>query len=331
MIDLSNHPVVRLANTPTPVDVLPRLSEHLGGPHIYMKRDDYTGLGLGGNKVRKLEFLIGDALAHGCDTLVTIGGIQSNHCRQTAAAAARLGLKCHLVLTAGALNGTDFAESGNVLLDRLTGSTLHLVGEVEDKLATLAEICAQVESASGKPYPIVMGGSSAIGSLGYVAAVQELRGQLDLSAFRAIVVTTGSAGTQAGLAAGLSMLGLEVELIGASCSLPREALETRLAGLAAETMRLAFPGAGQASAPRIVVDDNQVGSGYGLPTAACLEALRLCAELEGIFLDPVYTGKAMASLIAMIRQRRFGKDDKVLFVHTGGSPALFAYREHLAG
>lgn len=312
---------------PTPIDLLPRLSDRLGGPRIHMKRDDLTGFALGGNKVRKLEYLVADALAQGADTLVTIGGVQSNHCRQTAAAAARAGLRCHLVLTRGALDTEDFLESGNVLLDRLVGATLHFVGAVPDKDAALAAVRDEVAAAGGKPYVVPLGGSSPLGSLGYVAAVEETDRQVSLSRFAAVVVTTGSAGTHAGLAAGLALLGGPTELVGVSCSASADVVGPKIAGLARGALDLL--GRTDVATPVIEVNDAHVGAGYGVVTAGGLEAIELCARLEGIYLDPVYTGKAMAGLVGMIRDGRFGRDDEVLFVHTGGSPALFAYRGEL--
>lgn len=312
---------------PTPVEHLERLSRHLGGPQIYMKRDDYTGFALGGNKVRKLEFLVAEALDQGADTLVTVGGVQSNHCRQTAAVAARFGLRCHLVLTEGALDTPDFNHNGNVLLDRLTGAVLHFVGNVPDRQAALTAVCDEVRSGGGRPHAIPLGGSSALGSLGYIAALQEMRGQVALADFSAIVVTTGSGGTHAGLAAGLAVLGHPTGLIGISCAATAAVNRPRIAALSREVLDLLDHR--DIPTPEIEVDEDNIGEGYGKITDGGLEAIRLCAALEGIFLDPVYTGKAMAGLIGMIRAGRFAPRSKVLFIHTGGSPALFGYRADL--
>lgn len=312
---------------PTPIEHLARLSAHLAGPEIHMKRDDYTGFALGGNKVRKLEFLVAEALQQGADTLVTIGGVQSNHCRQTAAVAAKYGLKCHLVLTQGALDTPEFNENGNVLLDQLTGAVLHLAGAVADKQAALMSVCDEVSSKGGRPYAIALGGSSPIGSLGYVAALEEMRRQVDLADFSAIVVTTGSAGTHAGLAAGLSILGHPTGLVGVSCSASTAINEPKIATLSREVLDLL--GHDDIATPRIEVDEGSIGDGYGKVSDDGLEAIRLCATLEGVYLDPVYTGKAMAGLIRMIRAGHFTSTDKVLFIHTGGSPSLFAYRGQL--
>lgn len=320
-----NAPKVDIAHRNTPIDTLHRLSAHLGGPCILMKRDDYTGFAMGGNKARKLEYLVADARNAGCDTLVTIGGVQSNHCRQTAAAAAKFGLACDLVLTRGALDTGEFMENGNVLLDRLCGATLHFVGDVQDKTAALAAVCDKVRERGGIPYAVPLGGSSAVGSLGYADALFEMAGQADLGSLAAIVTATGSAGTHAGLVAGAAALALQTPILGMSVSGSAEVLRGRIAALAAETGGLLGTAAPPAPGD-IRVNDGHIGRGYGHPTDGCLEAISLLARLEGIFLDPVYTGKAMAGLVAMVRAGDFSPDDTVLFLHTGGAPGLFAYR-----
>ena len=320
-------PRLTLGLSMTPVEALPRLSAALGGAEICVKRDDMTGFALGGNKVRKLEYLLADALAQGADTVVTMGGIQSNHCRQTAAGAAKLGLKCELVLTEGAISSTEFDKGGNVLLDRLAGARLHFVGNPPDRPAAMAEIVEAARARGAKPYAIPVGGSSALGSLGYVRVVEELAAQLDLAGLAAIVTTTGSAGTHAGLAAGLAALGAPCRLIGISVSQPAEPTAQKVADLAAEVLRLI--GRPEVAVPQIEVRDAFIGSAYGHTTEAGLEAIRLSATLEGMYLDPVYTGKAMAGLIAAVRGGEFGTGQKVLFLHTGGATALFAYRAEL--
>lgn len=316
---------VVLGHFPTPIEPLPRLSAHLGGPTILVKRDDATGLGLGGNKARKLEFLVAEALREGADTLVTVGGFQSNHCRQTAAAAARYGLACDLVLTAGHHSSPDFEANGNVLLDRLFGATLHWVGQVEDKAPELERVAAELRAAGRRPYVIPAGGSSPLGALGYAAGARELAAQLGGNEPACIVHSTGSGGTQAGLLLGIELAGRQWPVIGVSCGGRSAVLEAKISGLiraAGDLVGIGHP----ASAASVVVDDGFVGPAYGAVTDGMLEAVALCARLEGLLLDPVYTGKAMAGLIAMIRRKRFGKDDTVLFLHTGGSPALFGYR-----
>ncbi|HVU86912.1 MAG TPA: D-cysteine desulfhydrase [Pirellulales bacterium] len=330
-MDLSKIPRVSLAHLPTPFASLPRLSAHLGGPAIYIKRDDETGLATGGNKARKLEFLVADALAQGCDTLVTTGGPQSNHARQTAAAAARLGLKCQLLLprlVAG--RSPAYEESGNVLLDRLFGADVQFLAKEDFKPETFDAALERLRAAGRKPYFIPIGGSTALGALGYMAAVPELFTQAHASDCNptAIVVASGSGGTHAGIVAGLIADGHAVPVTGISVSgaaAERTPLVTRLAvdalGLAGHALDPA------AVAARVRILDQYIGAGYGQPTPGMIEAVRLVAELEGILLDPVYTGKAMAGLIDLVRKGGFTSRDTVVFWHTGGSAGLFAYPE----
>jgi D-cysteine desulfhydrase family pyridoxal phosphate-dependent enzyme len=303
-----------LAHGPTPVEPLDRLSDWLGGPRILVKRDDQTGLALGGNKARKLEHLCAEALAQGCDTLVTGGGPQSNHCRMTAAAANRLGLACHLAL-AGDPPGE---PTGNLLLDHLLGAEIHATGarEYYEIEASIEAVARKVRAAGGRPYAIPVGGASVTGALGYVDAARELTGQL-AAPVDWIVVADGSGGTHAGLLAGLDgsirVLGVDVGT--------RPDLDDRVPELAegaAKAMGLPTP------AGEIHLDHTRFGAGYGKPTPECLEAIRATARLEGLILDPVYTGKAMAGLIGWIREDRFTDQQSVLFWHTGGAPALFA-------
>jgi D-cysteine desulfhydrase family pyridoxal phosphate-dependent enzyme len=279
-----------------------------------VKRDDQTGLALGGNKARKLEHLCAEALALGCDTLVTGGGPQSNHCRMTAAAANRLGLACHLALAGEAPD----IPTGNLLLDHLLGAELHATGargyyEIEASIEAVAE---EVRAAGGRPYAIPVGGASVTGALGYVDAARELAGQL-AEPVDWIVVADGSGGTHAGLLAGLDgptlILGVDVGT--------RPDLDERVPELAEATAKAI----GRPSPDRpIHVDHTRFGAGYGKPTPECLEAIRAAARLEGLILDPVYTGKAMAGLIGWIREGRLTDGQSVLFWHTGGAPALFA-------
>jgi D-cysteine desulfhydrase family pyridoxal phosphate-dependent enzyme len=303
-----------LAHGPTPLEPLDRLSDWLGGPRLFVKRDDQTGLALGGNKARKLEHLCAEALATGCDTLVTGGGPQSNHCRMTAAAANRLGLDCHLALAG---SGSD-PPSGNLLLDHLLGAHLHPTGardyyEIEASIEAVADA---VRADGGRPYPIPVGGASVTGALGYVDAARELEGQLT-EPLDWIVVADGSGGTHAGLLAGLDndsrILGVDV---GTRPDLDERVPE--LADATAEATGRPKPGG------EIHIDHTRFGAGYGKPTPECLEALRIAARLEGLILDPVYTGKAMAGLIGWTREGRFTDQHSVLFWHTGGAPALFA-------
>ena len=302
-----------LAHGPTPLEPLDRLSEWLGGPRLFVKRDDQTGLALGGNKARKLEHLCAEALAQGCDTLVTGGGPQSNHCRMTAAAANRLGLACHL-----ALAGSADPPTGNLLLDHLLGASLHPTSarEYYEIEASIEAVADDVRAAGGRPYAIPVGGASVTGALGYVDAAREVTGQL-AGPLDWIVVADGSGGTHAGLLAGLDgsirVLGVDVGT--------RPDLDERVPELAAATAAaLDRP----APSGELHIDHTRFGAGYGKPTPECLEAIRAAARLEGLILDPVYTGKAMAGLIGWVREGRFREHQSVLFWHTGGAPALFA-------
>ena len=303
-----------LAHGPTPLEPLDRLTDWLGGPRLLVKRDDQTGLALGGNKARKLEHLCAEALSLGCDTLVTGGGPQSNHCRMTAAAANRLGLECHLAL-AGPAAGP---PTGNLLLDHLLGAHLHPTGarEYYEIEASIEAVADEVRAGGGRPYAIPIGGASVTGAIGYVDAAEELGGQLT-EPVDWIVVADGSGGTHAGLLAGLDertrILGIDVGT--------RPDLDERVPELAAAT---AAATGRPAPAGELHIDHTRFGAGYGKPTPECLEAIRATARLEGLILDPVYTGKAMAGLIGWARQGRLTDRHSVLFWHTGGAPALFA-------
>ncbi len=326
---LADFPRVRLAHTPTPLEPLERLSAHLGGPRIWIKRDDQTGLATGGNKARKLEFLIGDALAQGCDTLVTTGGVQSNHARQTAAAAARLGLQCELLLPQ-LVDGRSAAyqTSGNVLLDRLFGAKLHFLPKEAYQQATYDEALDRLRAAGRKPYFIPTGGSTAVGALGYVVATQELLLQIrerDLSP-TAIVVGTGSCGTHGGIIAGMTLADAAPQVLGISVAAKAADRAAVLRTRATDALGLLGASA-EGVERRISVRDEYVGAGYGQPTPGMIEAVRLLARLEGILLDPVYTGKVMAGLIDLVRRGVLTDRDTVIFWHTGGIPALFAYEE----
>jgi len=320
---------VPLAHLPTPLEPLPALSRALGGPEIWVKRDDCTGLAGGGNKARKLEYLMADALARKADRIITAGGIQSNHARQTAAAAARLGLRCTLVLTDSVPDrSAAYHGSANLLLDRLFGADLRFYDGSADADAAMAEIAQSCAAAGERPYVIPIGGSNAIGARAYVDAAAELLDQATAlgQSFSHAVLATGSGGTHAGLALGLATCGAEIPVLGISVSRARDAALERVRGLVESTAALL----GIGHEPEILVDDRFVGPGYGLPTDAMKEAVDLVARTEGLLLDPVYTGKAMAGLIALVREGRFAQGDQVLFWHTGGSIALFAYDEIFA-
>ena len=325
---LADHPRVPLGHLPTPLHRLDRLSEALGGPEIWIKRDDATGLALGGNKTRKLEFLVADAREQGCDTLVTVGKAQSNHARQTAAAAAVAGMGCLLLLEELPVEmGAGYAATGNVLLDRLLDATIELVPTGANTPDAIEARVTELAESGARPYLIPAGGSNAIGALGYVDAMVELADQAvaaDLDLDR-VVLGTGSGGTQAGLLLGADALGLDVEILGVSVAADEPMQIARVADVAEPCAELL--GRTSVDVDRIVVDDRFVGPGYAQPDDRTIESLRLFATLEGIVLDPVYTGKAAAGLIDGCRSGRFGADERIVFLHTGGQPAVFAYAD----
>lgn len=314
---------------PTPIEHLSRLSERLGGPQIFMKRDDLGSLAFGGNKLRKLEYLLGAAKREGCSTIVTAGALQSNHARLTAAIAAKLGYDCHLVLKDEVAGRSPvYHRSANRFLDGLLGADVEIVAREDSLVDALAARAEALTLAGRKPYVIPVGGSNATGCLGYVACAQEIASQqAELGfPFSHIVVVSGSAGTHAGLLVGCFDAGLEAKLLGITISRGAADHFPIVSELARQTATLLdMPTAGLDEA--IHLDDGFYLPGYGQPNPAMREAVSLCARTEGILLDPVYTGKAMAALIAGVRNSRFSRDDRILFVHTGGSPALFAYEE----
>ncbi|MDY4317096.1 D-cysteine desulfhydrase [Pectobacterium actinidiae] len=327
---LARFPRLSLGHFPTPLEALPNLSAYLGGPTIYIKRDDATGLATGGNKTRKLEFLLADAQQQGADVIITQGATQSNHVRQTIAAAAKLGLKTKVLLEKRVEDyGEDYQRSGNVLLDNLLGGEIidHLPAgtDMQQAMETLAE---SLRKEGLKPYVIPGGGSSPVGALGYVACAEELLFQSSQQRLRIdhIVHATGSTGTQAGLVTGLVATNSQIPLLGISVRAPKAKQEENVYALAQRTWQLlGIPGELPRSA--VQVNSDYVGKGYGIPTEGTLEALRLLAQLEGILLDPVYSGKGMAGLIDLIRQGHFRADENIVFIHTGGSAGLFGYRQ----
>ena len=304
------------------------LSRHLGGPRLYIKRDDCTGLATGGNKTRKLEFLMADAIAKGADTVITCGGAQSNHARQTAAAAARLGLACALVHQAAhPWNGPDYAETGNVLLGRLLGAERHSVPTEADRDAGMARLADELRARGRRPYIIPGGGSNALGGLGYAGCALEITVQANDRDLRIdhIVLATGSGGTQGGLVAGLAALNSPISVIGIDIDADAEGVAAQARAVAEGAAELLGVRGGVAK-DAVTVLPGYAGPAYGQPTPAMIEAVRLAARHEGLLLDPVYSGKAMAGLIDLVRRGRFGADETVVFIHTGGTPALFAYR-----
>ena len=318
---------IRIAHAPTPLEPMKRLTQLLGGPNLWIKRDDCTGLATGGNKTRKLEFLMADALAQGADTVITQGATQSNHARQTAAIAAKLGLQCHLILEdRTGYRHDDYRRSGNVFLDQLFGAQLSEVAGGTDMDAAMAQLAERLRGEGRRPYVIPGGGSNAIGALGYVTCALELVDQandrgLDIAT---LVTATGSAGTQAGLVAGLEGARAGIPVLGIGVRAPKAPQEDKVFRLADQTAELlGIPGA----IKRESVDANcdYVGDGYGVPTPGMIEAVTLLARSEGILLDPVYSGKGMAGLIDLIRKGRWRRDQNVVFLHTGGAVGLYGY------
>jgi len=308
---------------------MPRLSAELGGPHLWVKRDDATGLAMGGNKARKLEYLIAEAQQQKADIILTSGATQSNHCRQTAAAAARAGLDCELLIEHRFPDRSiEYRTGGNILLDRLLGATVLDFEAGTDLVAALDGRAAELREAGRSPYVIPLGGSSVVGAMGYrTAAVETLR-QADEVGFEIseIVHATASGGTQAGLIAGLAIRHSSVGVYGISAGAPSHYLSPVVRRLAEGVLQRV--GVERTVGPNaVVVDDTFVGEAYGVPTVAMREAVELVAASEGLLLDPVYSGKAMAGLIELVRRDRWSADDHVVFVHTGGTPALFGYRE----
>jgi L-cysteate sulfo-lyase len=333
-MDLSRFPRVALGHLPTPLERMDRLRKLLGPdcPTLYVKRDDCTGLATGGNKTRKLEFLMGEALAQGANAVITFGALQSNHARQTAAAAAKLGLYCDLILVDMVEGrGADYRRSGNILFDKLLGARIHGV-TTEQAAAKLQEVTAEHARAGRKTYVVPMGGSNAVGSLGYVAAFGEIVTQarsLDVRA-DAIVFGTSSGGTQAGLMAGAALADSATRIMGVNVYKKNVAdVAGTVHALALETMQM-FSGKMDGVTSRLHVIDGYQGDGYGIPSDEMLEAVLVAAQTEGLLLDPVYSGKAMAGLIGHIRRGKFTRDQTVVYLHTGGTAALSAYAEAFA-
>ncbi|EMB9114571.1 MULTISPECIES: D-cysteine desulfhydrase [Klebsiella] len=324
--NLTRFPRLELIGAPTPLEYLPRLSDHLGR-EIFIKRDDTTPLAMGGNKLRKLEFLAADALREGADTLITAGAIQSNHVRQTAAVAAKLGLHCVALLENPiGTRAENYLSNGNRLLLDLFNTQIEMCDVLTDPAAQLDELATRIEAQGYRPYVIPVGGSNALGALGYVESALEIAQQCeDAVEISSVVVASGSAGTHAGLAVGLEQLMPQAELIGVTVS---RAVADQLPKVVALQQAVANSLELQAKADIILWDD-YFAPGYGTPNEEGMAAVKLLAQLEGILLDPVYTGKAMAGLIDGITQKRFKDEGPILFVHTGGAPALFAYHPHV--
>ncbi|WP_201610445.1 D-cysteine desulfhydrase family protein [Psychrobacter submarinus] len=323
-----NLPKASLGYFPTPLIELTRLSKTLGGPNIYMKRDDNTGLALGGNKTRKLEYIMGDALAKGADTVITAGAIQSNHCRQTAGAAASLGLECHLVL------GGKKPEQpqGNLLLDKVYGCHIHWTGE-NRKGEDIPALVAQLKAEGKKPYVIPYGGSNELGAIAFIEAYKELNAQREALKvdFSHIIFASSSGATHAGLMLGNKMLETYSQIVGINIDkgeMDKVPFDEHIVSLANSTAQY-IAADYQFTADDLILNSDYVGDGYGVIGELEKEAIALTAQNEGILLDPVYTGRAMGGLIDMIRTGQIKATDNVLFWHTGGAPALFAYADDL--
>lgn len=323
---LASYPRFPLVNEPTPLQRAERLEQALGpnSPRIYIKRDDLTGLAYGGNKARKLEYLVADALEQGATVLVTEGATQSNHARMTAAAAVLAGLKCVLILDAR--NGA--IEDGNLLLDRMMGADVRIFPTGEERKAAMQSIGDELRAQGETPYVVPTGGSVPMGSLGYVRATVELESQLlDLGEVPSrVYFPNGSEGTLAGIVAGAKVLGVSWQPLPVAVEGSAQAMVNAAMPIIEGTLELL--GSGRSVDPaEITIEDRFTGAGYGIPTDEGMEAINLLARNEAIFLDPVYTGKAMSALIAHIREAVFSPDESVVFIHTGGTPSLFVHRE----
>jgi 1-aminocyclopropane-1-carboxylate deaminase/D-cysteine desulfhydrase-like pyridoxal-dependent ACC family enzyme len=319
LASLAALPSLPLADTPTPVEEMNRLRSALGnGPRLVVKRDDAIQFAFGGNKVRKLRYVAADARQAGADTLITSGGVQSNHARVTAATAARLGLHCILVVNGAPPD----RPAGNALLDRLLGAELRYVAAREDRAPAMDAAAAALRRLGRRPYVIPIGASTPLGAAAYVAALFELLQQADPP--DVIVHATSSGGTQAGLVAGCALAGIATRVIGISADEPAAALERDVRRLMSGLATLLGMEPSRFDGTRVEIDDRFVGEGYGVPTPESRAAIELAARTEALFLDPTYTSKAMAALVAMVRRDTFRADQTVLFWHTGGQVALFA-------
>lgn len=325
-MNLAQFPRMRYTSSYTPIEKLEHFTEALEGPIIYMKRDDLLGLTAGGNKTRKLEFLMADALKKGADTIITCGGIQSNHCRLTLAAAVKENLKCILVLEEGIEESTEPDFNGNYFLYHLLGAeNIKIVPNGSDLMKEMQLIAEEISESGRHPYLIPVGGSNVIGATGYAACAQEILTQMfeqDIQ-FDAVICVSGSGGMHAGLITGFYGNHSGIPVIGINVSRGKAAQEEKVFHLVTETAaHLGLPNSIARDA--VTCFDEYVGPGYAIPTPEMIEAVKLMARTEGILLDPVYTGKAAAGLIDLIQKGHFKKEDSILFVHSGGSPALYA-------
>lgn len=317
----------------TPIEFLPRFTQAVGGPNIYIKRDDLLGLTAGGNKTRKLEFLVADALAQGADTVITCGAVQSNHCRLTLAAAVKEGLKCRLVLEERVPGSYNPEASGNNFLYRFLGvEKIEVVPGGSSMVEAMNKVAADLAKEGRKGYIIPGGGSNPIGATGYVSCAQEIQGQLFEKGIQLdrLVVPSGSAGTHAGLVTGFYGCNMNIPIVGVNVSRDREEQEALVYGLVEKTAEHVGV---TSSIPREAVNcfGDYWRPKYSVPNKKMVEAVNMMAKTEGILLDPVYTGKAMAGLVDLSRKGYFKKGENIMFVHTGGSPALYAYMKPILG
>jgi len=327
---LAAFPRLGLADLPTPLEPMKRLTAHLGGPRLWFKRDDATGLGFGGNKLRKLDYVLHDAVSNGADTIVSGGVVQSNSQRQVAAVAAKLGLPCHLAVYHGRLAPPtpEYETSGNAFLNRLFGAQLHDVPWTGDRNAAIRALVDDLRAQGRKPYFVPYGVSNALGAVAYATTICEIKQQAARSGFKpaAIVHCTGSAGTQAGLVIGTAAAMPDTRIVGIDIDAEPARVRSDVVSLARQAADLLGVDFDEAM---VEVVAGHAGPAYGVPHQATIEAIRLAGQTEALVLDPVYSGKGLAGLIAMIRQRRWRDDEDVIFLHTGGAPALFAYQSAL--
>ncbi|RLA14825.1 MAG: D-cysteine desulfhydrase [Gammaproteobacteria bacterium] len=325
---LSRFPRLHFAHLPTPLEPMERISSALGGPNLWIKRDDCTGLSSGGNKTRKLEFLMADAVERKADTIITQGATQSNHARQTTAIAAKLGMECHVLLEdRTGYEDQAYVYNGNVLLDQLHGATISGRPADTDMNAAMEELAQNLRDDGKTPYIIPGGGSNEIGALGYVNAAIELTTQANDRSLRIdhLVHATGSSGTQAGLVLGMEGMNTGIPVYGVGVRAPKQKQEEMIYNLAQRTAEYMGLSPDVVARERVVANSDYVGDGYGLPTDAMVEAVKMMAQYEGILLDPVYSGKGFSGLIDLIRKGHFKKGENVVFLHTGGSISLFGY------
>lgn len=326
---LARFPRLHFAHLPTPLEPMANLSADFGGPRLWIKRDDCTGLAGGGNKTRKLEFLMADAVERGADTIITQGATQSNHVRQTVAIATKLGLASHVILEdRTGSEDQEYQHNGNVFLDRLLGAEISRVTGGTDMNAAMEDLAGQLRSEGRAPYVIPGGGSNAIGALGYVNAALELVVQANDRGLRIdrLVHATGSAGTQAGLVTGMAAMNSGIPVLGIGVRAPKDKQEGNVFRLAEETAELiGAPDAVQRE--QVMANCDYVGDGYGISTPGSIAAIEIFARRESILLDPVYSGKGAAGLIDLLQRGEFAADENIVFLHTGGSQALFAYND----